>query len=223
MKFVALTFRTPCALTACSDSCRAVHAGHIRFAITADGRAWVQRRWLSVPTARTLGAMATEPARKKIVLFRGLAATRETLEDTWELSNGIWVYYEPAHHPPPTSNHSMAYEAEPRRDVNASAVWFGVLGSTRPRLRHEKRFTTRRHPPPGTRTQQSPTQELRHKAVSLAVIDSSCQRTASSTLVKRRDAEAGRYLSLRNSDTMYGLSSLTRGMTKLQDTSCERR
>ena len=101
-----------------------------------DGEAWsrppVEQRAPSGPAGRTDGAMATDLARSRVVLFGGYSggsgpcgeAEGLLCSDTWTWDGARWSLAEPEHAPPARTNLGMAYDV-----ARSVAVLFGGCGT----------------------------------------------------------------------------------------------
>jgi cysteine-rich repeat protein len=84
------------------------------------------------PSARKYHALVYDAARRKVLLFGGVAlAASALLNDTWEWDGAKWLVRTPATSPPATAEHAMAFDARRgvvvlflgSNDGFASATW----------------------------------------------------------------------------------------------------
>lgn len=86
------------------------HDGVLGATWRLDGKRWT-RLDVEGPPARANASMATDPARRRVVLFGGSDAERELLDDTWEWDGAKWSRVEvegPA--PAGRTQAAMAYD-----------------------------------------------------------------------------------------------------------------
>jgi hypothetical protein len=94
--------------------------GHFLF--DGSALAWVKKKVVDAPEARSGHAMAYDDARQTVVLFGGETvsdAGPPYFTDTWEFHAGTWknVSPPPAASPPPRVHHGMAYDPRRKRTV----------------------------------------------------------------------------------------------------------
>ena len=90
---------------------------------TWNGLRWRLEHPSVSPSARTLAAMASDPARGEIVLFGGFdrhSTRRSELRDTWVWNGSTWTKRTPAVSPPPRYGASTAYDP-----VSRTVLLFG--------------------------------------------------------------------------------------------------
>ncbi|MBI2943448.1 MAG: hypothetical protein HYY25_04540 [Candidatus Wallbacteria bacterium] len=87
-----------------------------------DGTAWTERWPPLSPPARKLHAMANDAARRKTVLFGGVAVfeSQARLDETREWDGAIWTLRAPRTSPPPLQAHAMVYDT-----VRSETLRFG--------------------------------------------------------------------------------------------------
>jgi hypothetical protein len=97
-----------------------------------DGTVWVERKPRTAPTARYLGAMAYDRARKRIVLFGGAGEScpEKICGDTWEWDGSAWNRIETPRSPPPRSHHAMVFDETRRKVVLYGGEHGGDGGAT---------------------------------------------------------------------------------------------
>jgi hypothetical protein len=76
---------------------------------TWNGVTWTKQTPASSPTARSVAAMAYDPATRDVVLFGG-AGAHGGLGDTWTWNGTTWTKLSPATSPTPLASASMAYD-----------------------------------------------------------------------------------------------------------------
>ena len=79
-----------------------------------DGEAWARTAALG-PPGRSGHALATDPARERVVLFGGMDGERP-LDDTWEWAGGTWRSIQ-AEGPAARSGHALAWDANRGRVI----------------------------------------------------------------------------------------------------------
>ena len=87
---------------------------------TWDGTTWSKKTPALLPSARTLHAMAYDPARKVDVLFGGTDAASISQSDTWEWNGTTWLKRSLATNPVEREGHSMVYDLK-----NSRTLMFG--------------------------------------------------------------------------------------------------
>ncbi|MEM7199223.1 MAG: kelch repeat-containing protein [Planctomycetota bacterium] len=76
-----------------------------------DGSSWSARQLLGGPSSRTQQAVAFDSARGRLVLFGGFdQASRQELDDTWELDGDTWREVFPPQRPPARFGHHLVYD-----------------------------------------------------------------------------------------------------------------
>jgi len=79
-----------------------------------DGSQWTERKPTIVPTPQYGHAMAYDAARKRVVLFGGMAQTK-VLAETWEWDGTAWTLMKPKTSPSARLHHRMVYDSLRKR------------------------------------------------------------------------------------------------------------
>jgi hypothetical protein len=92
-----------------------------------DGVGWAERTLAAPPPLRLKAAMVFDQARRRFVMFGGLATASSN--ETWEWDGSTWLQRTPLTSPPGRWEHAMAYDAARQRVVMFGGHT-GVTGGT---------------------------------------------------------------------------------------------
>lgn len=93
---------------------------------------WENRNPLSHPSARFGHSMTFDSIRGKTILFGGMDAAGNELDETWEWDGNFWTRLTPPASPPPRFRAALSFDADRGRTVlfGGTSIATGLLGDT---------------------------------------------------------------------------------------------